>query len=418
MSDIEFLRERLSAFWQTRVSDSGVQSITFQPFLKKKIEDRIAVEEWDIHGQRWVFMAVCDGHAGAQTSEYTAVELPKQIHNALSAMVQGEVRSELNRGNVVEVAPTISAMLSREVEVFDAMLGGRVKAICPEPGALTEGEARATIQENFDPLMLAWSGTTLAAALVNVTLQCVWAFGVGDSSVVLSTINADGTRHAQRLCAQHSMGDPAECARIVSEHSPDEAARVVEKGRVLGWLMLPRAIGDFALKLPSSYMSHLLKYLPTTGKMPLDGIPERIKTPPYLIATPSVQFTDLEPVWDRAPTVLLFSDGVDLLVDGSTLFHPGVSSNADPCDIVSKLLQDKVDTSVEEVLGHGIDPHWSGPEGNKALDLLGNLIGGKDAERLELMMDQECMANIKSERPSPFYVDDVAIVVYPLPTSR
>ncbi len=232
------------------------------------------------------------------------------------------------------------------------------------------------------------------------------------------------------------MSDPAECARIVSEHPPEEAAHVVENGRILGWLALPRGtplppstrlrhrlthaavgIGDFSLKLPSTYMSHLLRFLPTTGKMPLDGIPERIKTPPYLIATPSVQFMDLEPVWNSAPTVALFSDGVDLLVDGYTLFHPGVSSNADPCDVVSKLLQEKVDPSLRKVLGHGVDAHWSGPEGNRALDVLGNLIGGTNVNRLEMMLDQERMANRKAKYP--FYVDDVAIVVFPLqPVSR
>ncbi|KAI0711970.1 protein serine/threonine phosphatase 2C [Cerioporus squamosus] len=412
MPSVAALRARLSAFWTAQVSASGVHSVTFQPFLEKKIEDRVTVEEWDINGQRWVFLAVCDGHAGAKTSDYTSKELPKRIRAALSATIQNALQNKLDRVNVDKAAPAISAMLAHEVEAFDAQLGERVKAICPDPGALTEEEARFIIQENFDPLVLAWTGTTLAAALVNITLKCVWAFGVGDSSVVLSTADPDGVRHAQRICALHSMSDPAECARIVSEHPPEEAAHVVEKGRILGWLALPRGIGDFSLKLPSTYMSHLLRYLPTTGKMPLDGIPERIKTPPYLISTPSVQFTDLEPVWNNAPAVVLFSDGVDLLVDGHTLFRPGVSSNADPCDVVSKLLQEDVDPSLREILGHGVDAHWSGSEGNRALDVLGNLIGGTNTERLEMLLDQERMANKKAEHP--FYVDDVAIIVFPL----
>ncbi|TFK93949.1 protein serine/threonine phosphatase 2C [Polyporus arcularius HHB13444] len=414
MSSVAALRERLSKFWTAEVSNSGVHSVAFQPFLEKQIEDRITVEEWDICEQHWIFLAVCDGHGGARTSDYTSKEFPKRIRAALSATVRDD---KLERGNVDKAAPTISAMLAREIEAFDDQLGERVKAICPDPGALPEEAARAIIQENLDPLVLAWTGTTLAAALINITLKCVWAFGVGDSSVVLSTADADGVRHAQRLCALHSMSDPAECARIVSEHPPEEAAHVVENGRILGWLALPRGIGDFSLKLPSTYMSHLLRFLPTTGKMPLDGIPERIKTPPYLIATPSVQFKNLEPVWNSAPTVALFSDGVDLLVDGYTLFHPGVSSNADPCDVVSKLLQEEVEPSLRKVLGHGGDAHWSGPEGNRALDVLGNLIGGTNVNRLEMMLDQERMANRKAKYP--FYVDDVAIVVFPLqPVSR
>ena len=91
------------------------------------------------------------GHAGTRTSEYTAKELPKRIHGALSAMVQGELRNGLNRGNVVEVAPLISDLLAREVEAFDAELGERVKAICPDPSALTEEDARAIIRRTSNP---------------------------------------------------------------------------------------------------------------------------------------------------------------------------------------------------------------------------------------------------------------------------
>lgn len=250
---------------------------------------------------------------------------------------------------------------------------------------------------------------------------------------MLSTVGPDGRRHAQRLSAAHSLQDPGECARVTAGHPADESG-VVENGRILGWLMLPRgegpavtvpcvsasstltgspaAIGDFALKLPSTYLSHLFSFLPHTGSLPIDKIPERIKTPPYLIATPSVQLTDLEPVWDKKPVVTLFSDGVDLLVDGYTVFRRGSSSGADPCEIVCKLLEDEVDPAVEETLGHPVDLRWSGAQGNKAVDVLGNLIGGTSAERLGMMLDQEILA--KRDLESMFYVDDTAVVVFPL----
>lgn len=96
-------------------------------------------------------------------------------------------------------------MLAREIEAFDAELGERVKAICPDPGALPEEAARAIIQENFDPLVLAWTGTTLAAALINITLKCVWAFGVGDSSV--------GAHSATNSCVRNSAGDVTQSFR-------------------------------------------------------------------------------------------------------------------------------------------------------------------------------------------------------------
>ncbi len=174
--------------------------------------------------------------------------------------------------------------------------------------------------------------------------------------------------------------------------------------------MLHVAIGDFSLKLPSTYLSHLFKYLPHTGSLPLEGIPERIKTPPYVIATPSVQFTDLEPLKDSKPIIALYSDGVDLLVDGYVVFRRGTSSEADSTDIVAKLLQDQVDPSIEEVLGHKIDLRWSGAQKNKAVDVLGNLIGGVNTERLEMMLDKELFAKGKPM----FYVDDTTIVLYSL----
>lgn len=58
---LDALRERLSAFYTAAVSDTGAHTVTFQPFLGKKIEDRVVAEEWVISGQRWVFLAVCDG---------------------------------------------------------------------------------------------------------------------------------------------------------------------------------------------------------------------------------------------------------------------------------------------------------------------------------------------------------------------
>ena len=60
MATVETLRARLSAFYTAKVI-SGAHSVTFQPRLSKNIEDRVVTEEWDLLGQRWIFLAVCDG---------------------------------------------------------------------------------------------------------------------------------------------------------------------------------------------------------------------------------------------------------------------------------------------------------------------------------------------------------------------
>ena len=169
------------------------------------------------------------------------------------------------------------------------------------------------------------------------------------------------------------------------------------------------AIGDFALKLPSAYMRYLFRFMPYEGHADLTTMHKRIQTPPYVIATPSVRFTDLRPFQNNGPLLMLFSDGVDHLVDGYFVFSAGTSRNGDACDVVSRLLQDHADPAVEDLLGHKTQPRWSGDEGNRAVDVLGNLMGGLDSDRLQKMTDQTRFAD-KTTSPV-FFVDDVTIVI-------
>lgn len=46
------------------------------------------------------------------------------------------------------------------------------------------------------------------------------------------------------------------------------------------------------------------------------------RTPPYIIATPSLRYVDLQPFRACKPVLLLFTDGVDNLVSGRFLFQP------------------------------------------------------------------------------------------------
>lgn len=202
------------------------------------------------------------GHGGANTADYTAKTLPGRIRLALTKIITDELNGQLDRQNVAQANPIVAAMITREIEALDAEIGARIQDICANPGVLNEQEARALTQEHFEPLLLGFNGTTLAAALVNITHRFVWGIGVGDSTVgvfqrhmisavsessltynmniaALSTVEPNGTRHAQRLCTPHSLDDPEEVARAKSEHPPDETG-VVANGRMVGWLALPR----------------------------------------------------------------------------------------------------------------------------------------------------------------------------------
>jgi hypothetical protein len=49
---------------------------------------------------------------------------------------------------------------------------------------------------------------------------------------------------------------------------------------------------------------------------------------------------------------------------------------------VGALLGDKIDSRVEQILGHGVESRWYGCDGNTAIEVPGNLLGGTDVERL------------------------------------
>ena len=53
----------LEACHSEKFAHPSVHTVTFQPLGPKKNADRMAVEQWNILGQRWLFLAVCDGEA-------------------------------------------------------------------------------------------------------------------------------------------------------------------------------------------------------------------------------------------------------------------------------------------------------------------------------------------------------------------
>ena len=62
METLEQLRRKLvSLCIGTELEEAGVHTVTFQPLLSRVNQDRVVTESWDISGQTWVFLAVCDG---------------------------------------------------------------------------------------------------------------------------------------------------------------------------------------------------------------------------------------------------------------------------------------------------------------------------------------------------------------------
>ncbi|EIW57428.1 uncharacterized protein TRAVEDRAFT_21038 [Trametes versicolor FP-101664 SS1] len=313
-----------------------------------------------------------------------------------------QLHNKLDRTNIHSVQANFTAIIKEHIELFHREIGETLQQICPAPETLTEEEARLLIEHNKEVIDRAFEGTTLALALVNVHQRFIWAAGVGDSTVALSTIGPDGKRRAERLCDLHTFKNPKEYYRAVMAHSSYERPIVDSQD----------PIGDFALKLRSTYLTNLFRFIPCGHAFGLSRHASKIVTPPYIIAEPSVRFVDLEPVWSESSTLLVFTYGVDNLVDSYFVFTPEKHSGADPVNIVSSLLSGEVDHEAERALGHPIDPHWCGAENSRAVNILGNLLGGTDVERLEMVTDEERLRDIGADWQ--FHIDDTSIIVWGL----
>lgn len=252
--------------------------------------------------------------------------------------------------------------------------------------------------------------------------------GVDSLCLGLSYIGRDGRPKGQRLCRMHTFKDRQEYFHATMVHPGSEQPLFDWEDRILGWQTVARgmvsslrcwliptdmsssAIGNFSMKFPAPYLANLFRYLPSMEKWNFDTIIAKIKTPPYIVCSPSVRFTDLQPVWRRDSKIFLFTDGVDNLVDGWLVFKPRQHSGADPIDVVSALLANPIEPRIAEILGHQVIPRWSGPENNRATDVLGNLLGGANIQRLEAVTDLERLNDEKSDWP--FHIDDTSIIVW------
>ncbi|TBU49752.1 hypothetical protein BD309DRAFT_720904 [Dichomitus squalens] len=137
-------------------------------------------ESWEILGQKWLFLAICDGHGGPVTADCVTRKLPNGIRLALEDILENTLSNQLDWGNMEVAQPIIASMLSQMVEALNGLIGEAVRKLCRHPNALREEQARALVEsEKYrERLLGAFNRSTLAAALVNVTHQFMWAVGI------------------------------------------------------------------------------------------------------------------------------------------------------------------------------------------------------------------------------------------------
>ena len=112
-------------------------------------------------------------------------------------------------------------------------------------------------------------------------------------------------------------------------------------------------------------------------------------------------------MWNADPVILLFSDRVDSAV--KHYHHTQSERPVDPGPVIAKLLGDDLDhTEAGAILGHTIIPKWN-VDGNKAVEILGNLFGVSDAERIQKII--AIAASGTTAAPNlPF--DDTTLILY------
>ncbi|KAJ7044593.1 phosphatase 2C-like domain-containing protein [Mycena alexandri] len=145
------------------------------------------------------------------------------------------------------------------------------------------------------PAMLpAMSGACALLALLDTAHKNLYVACTGDSRAVAGVWEPDeaaegkGRWRVEVLSEDQTGRNPAEAARMRSEHPASEAGDVIRNGRVLGGLEPSRAFGDARYKWSRGLQETLGRAFLANSDTPMRAPPPLLKTPPYVTARPVV----------------------------------------------------------------------------------------------------------------------------------
>ena len=134
-------------------------------------------------------------------------------------------------------------------------------------------------------------------------------------------------------------------------------------------------------------------------------------TPPYIEASSEARHFDLTLMREFSRILLLYTDGVDAIINGAGLFRQENPCQHDPATVMGTLLGDNINKQfMRDVFDHEVELKWHG-EGNRAVELLGNILAGTDPDRFLQVLDPELLSD---DNERDIYVDDTTIVLCPL----
>ncbi|KAG7439651.1 uncharacterized protein BT62DRAFT_1055213 [Guyanagaster necrorhizus] len=157
---------------------------------------------------------------------------------------------------------------------------------------------------------------------------------------------------------------------ITMMHLSKEKDDIIENSQLLGAVLYIRGLGDYSLKFPSEFSTELFFKLLRGQQLQCyqDGIQ-------YCNVMPPTHFIDLTELQLHKSTLVLYTHGVDAIVDGEATVSQRVKKldGPDPSIIVGRLIG-------SQRLNHSVEVSWIGSDGNWAVELLGNLVAGTSVE--------------------------------------
>ncbi|TKY89217.1 hypothetical protein EX895_001748 [Sporisorium graminicola] len=297
------------------------------------------------------FFAVMDGHAGFHTSTllsqkliaFVALELDKvfreageyaEIAKAKSAMPSKLWRALVGGGPAASSTTGSSSGLDGDPEVVKRAIAKAFRgldkeivntpvellkeyelslastsssSVSPEGGA---GNTRslsslahsifpssinatftATQKSAYESILPAMSGSCALLTYIDSARQDVYVACTGDSRAVAGYWDEDsGKWEVEALSVDQTGRNPDEVRRMRSEHPPSESENVIQRGRVLGGLEPTRAFGDARYKWDRELQGRLYDAFLPGGRSSTRGPPRGLETPPYVTATPAVEW--------------------------------------------------------------------------------------------------------------------------------